>query len=52
MGTLGTYPGPPDFFLFEGPLTGCGEINLKKNNFLITFAEINCKGNPVGLNTF
>jgi len=26
MGTLGTCPGPPDFFPFEGPPTGCGEI--------------------------
>jgi len=30
MGTLGTCPGPPHFFLFEGPPTGCGEINFKK----------------------
>ena len=30
MGTLGTCPGPPDFFLFEGPPTGCGEINFLK----------------------
>ena len=33
MGTLGTCPGPPDFFLFEGPPTGCGEIFL--TNYLI-----------------
>ena len=30
MGTLGTCPGPPAFFLFEGPPTGCGEINFLK----------------------
>jgi len=26
MGTLDTCPGPPDFFLFEGPPTDCDEI--------------------------
>ena len=26
MSTLGTCPVPPDFFLFEGPPTGCGKI--------------------------
>jgi len=41
--------GPWIFFLFERPPTGCGEI-IKKTNYLITFAKINCKGNPV--NTF
>jgi len=43
MDTLGTCPGPhlPDFFLFEGPPTGCGEIIILKINYLITFAEIN-----------
>jgi len=49
MDTLGTCPGPPDFFLFEGPPTGCGEI-IFSTNYLITFAKINCKENPV--NTF
>ena len=48
-GHTGHVPRAPDFFLFEGPPTGCGEI-FKKTNYLITFAKINCKGNPV--NTF
>jgi len=39
----------PDFFLIEGPPTGCGEI-IFLTNYFITFAKINCKGNPV--NTF
>ena len=30
MGTLGTCLGPPHFFLFEGPATGCGEIKFLK----------------------
>ena len=41
--------GPGIFFLFEGPPTGCGEI-IFLTNCLITFAKINCKGNPI--NTF
>ena len=40
----------PGFFSFRGPPTGCGEIKIFKTNYLITFAKINCKGNPV--NTF
>jgi len=40
---------PGFFFLFEGPPTGCGKIFFK-TNYLITFAKIICKGNPV--NTF
>ena len=38
MGTLGTCPGPPDFFLFEWPPTGCGEINFFLTNYLIVDA--------------
>ena len=49
-GHTGHVPRASDFFLFEGPPTGCGEILFKKTNYLITFAKINCKGNPV--NTF
>ena len=43
--TNGHAPRGPDFF--EGPPTGCGEINFLKTNYLITFAKINCKGNLV-----
>jgi len=35
MGTLGTCPGPPDFFLFQGPPTGCGEIIFFKLIILV-----------------
>jgi len=36
MGTLGTCPGPPEFFfIFEGLLTGCGEIFLKTNYLIV-----------------
>ena len=45
MGTLGTCPGPPDFFLFEGPQLAVMKYFL--TNYLITFAKINFKGNPV-----
>ena len=35
MGTLGTCPGPPDFFLFEGPQLAVVKYLLKKTNYLI-----------------
>jgi len=35
MGTLGTCPGPQDFFLFEGPPNGCGEIIFKSNYLIV-----------------
>jgi len=41
--------GPGFFSFFWGGATGCGEI-IFKTNYLITFAKINCKRNPV--NTF
>ena len=41
----GHVPMAPGFFLFEGPPNW-----LWWNNYLITFAKTNCKGNPV--NTF
>jgi len=38
-GHTGHVPRAPGiFFLFEGSPTGCGEINLKKNNYLIVDA--------------
>ena len=45
MGTLGMWPGPPDifFFLSSPQLAVVKEFFL---NYLITFAKINCKGNP------
>jgi len=49
MGTLGTCPGPPDFFRFEGPQLAVVKYYFK-TYYLITIAKINCKGNPV--NTF
>ena len=44
--------GPRIFFLSEGtPSTGCSVVKyFLKLKYLITFAKINCKGNPV--NTF
>jgi len=50
MGTLGTCPGPPDFFFFlRGPQLAVEKLFFK-SNYLITFAKINSKRNPV--NTF
>ena len=47
MGTLGTCPGPPDFFFFlKGPQLAVVKL-IFKTNYLITFAKTNCKGNPV-----
>ena len=46
-GHTGHVPRAPGFFSFWGPPTGCGEIIFLKTNYIITFAKINCKGNPV-----
>jgi len=49
--TNGHVPRAPGFFFLRGP-TGWGEIIILKliRPYLITFAKINCKGNPE--NTF
>ena len=47
MGTLGTCPGPPDFFSFWGAPNWLWWNKFFKTNYLITFAKNNCKGNPV-----
>jgi len=49
-GHTGHVPGPPDFFFFLRGPNWLWWNKILKTNYLITFAKINCKGNPV--NTF